>query len=150
MTVLVAARKNPQLSGMLCAAVMADMLNKRGIEARAVAGEAPTAGTLGVFARFGLLPPEEQASFAGRRVALAGTKSDFADILSVKEGEITASLDADYLNTLLAGHPQTAWNWPQGCVAAILKAMYDFYSMELSKGLAAALLAADELALGFP
>lgn len=142
MTVLVAARKNPQLSGMLCAVAMSDMMNKRGIEAVAVAGEKPAAGTMSVFARLGLLPPEEQVSFAGRRVALAGAKDGFADLPALKEGAVTASLDADYLDTLLAGQPLAAWTWPQGCAATVLKGMHDFYSMELSRGLAAALLTA--------
>lgn len=142
MTVFVVARKKKQLSGMLCATAMADILNKRGIEATAAAGEAPGAGTLGVFARLGLLPPEEQASFAGRQVALAGVRSDFADISALREAGITASLDTEYLDTLAAGQPQTIWIWPKGCAATVIKSMYDFYGMEISSGLAGALLTA--------
>ena len=153
MTTLALGCKAPQLAGMACAVALADILNKRGIDAAPAAEEEPAPSTLAVLRRLGLAVPGVIASVAGRRVALAGPAGVFQGLPGVAGAEVIAVVDAPALSALSAAEPQVSWAWPSGSTATLLKAMYDFYGMEISRGIAGGLLAAcleetDKLASG--
>ena len=142
MTVFVVGAEQPQLSGMICALALADILSKRGSDALPVTREEPAAATREFLRRMGLSAPVKTALLPGQQTALAGRKDAFAGLPGLTDATVVISLDAECFAALSAEHPQVSWAWPKGCAATLLKALYDFYGMEISKGLACGLLAA--------
>ena len=142
MTALVIGCATPHMAGIMCAVAMADILNKRGIEAGPVAFSQPDQHVLSVLRRFGLHAPAVIGSLTGHQIALAGAPAFFQELPGFAKATVIAAVDPASLDALSKANPQVSWTWPEGSTATLLKAMYDFYGMEISRGIAGALLAA--------
>lgn len=142
MTALVIGHMNPDTDSIVSALAAAELYTKRGIAAKAVAQGAPTPETEFVLKKFGLTAPEVVSTVAGQKVYLV----DYSDLAQapagITEAEILGIVDHHKLGDVTTSSPLEVWAWPVGCTCTVLKSMYDFYGVEIPKGLAGAMLCA--------
>ncbi len=142
MAALVIGHMNPDTDSIISAIAVADLYSKRGTEAKAVAQGAPTPETEFVMGKFGLTAPEVVADVAGQKLVLV----DFSDLAQAPKGigeaEILGIVDHHKLGDVTTPNPLEIWTWPVGCTGTVIKSMYDFYGVELPKGIAGGLLCA--------
>ncbi len=142
MAALVIGHMNPDTDSVISAIAVADLYSKRGTEAKAVAQGAPTPETEFVLGKFGLTAPQVVEDIAGQKVVLV----DFSDLAQAPKGigdaEILGIVDHHKLGDVTTPNPLEIWTWPVGCTGTVIKSMYDFYGVELPKGIAGGLLCA--------
>ena len=81
-------------------------------------------------------------SVAGQQVILVD-HSDLAQSPDdLKEAEIIGVVDHHKLGDVTTPNPLEMWVWPVGCSGTVIKAMYDFFKVEIPKGIAGALMCA--------
>ncbi|MDR2488087.1 MAG: manganese-dependent inorganic pyrophosphatase [Desulfovibrio sp.] len=142
MAALVVGHKSPDTDSVISAIAVADLMSKRGIQAKPVTQGDVTPETAFVLDKFGLAKPEVATSVAGKQVILVD-HSDLAQAPSdVKDSEIIAIVDHHKLGDVTTSSPLLMWVWPAGCTGTVIKAMYDFYGVEVSKNIAGGLLCA--------
>lgn len=142
MTALVIGHMNPDTDSIVSALAAAELYTKRGIAAKAVAQGAPTPETEFVLKKFGLTAPEVVSTVAGQNLYLV----DYSDLAQapegIKEAEVLGIVDHHKLGDVTTSNPLEIWTWPVGCTCTVLKNMYDFYGVEINKGIAGGLLCA--------
>ncbi|NJB66720.1 manganese-dependent inorganic pyrophosphatase [Desulfobaculum xiamenense] len=139
---LVLGHMNPDTDSIVAAIALADLFSKRGIEAKPVAQGKVTPESAFVLEKFGLTAPEVVTSVAGQKIALVDT-TELAQLPGdIAQAEVLAVADHHKLGDLSTPNPLEMWVWPVGCTCTVLKSMYDFYGVEVSKGIAGAMLCA--------
>jgi manganese-dependent inorganic pyrophosphatase len=142
MAALVLGHMNPDTDSIIAAIGVADLMTKRGIEAKAVAQGACTPETDFVLGKFGLKAPEVVTSVAGQKVILVDTTERAQLPADLSDAEILGVVDHHKLGDVTTPNPLEMWVWPVGCTGTVIKAMYDFYGIEVPKGIAGGLLCA--------
>lgn len=139
---LVIGHMNPDTDSIVSAIALADLQNKRGIKATAAAQGEPTPETKFVLDKFGLKAPEVVKDVAGKDIVLV----DFSDLAQAPKGmdsaNVKAIVDHHKLGDVTTSSPLYAWIWPVGCTCTVLKSVYDFYNVAISKEVAGAMLCA--------
>ena len=142
MTALVMGHMNPDTDSIISAIAVAELNNKRGIACQPGAQGAPTPETEFVLKQFGLTAPEVVSDVAGRKMYLV----DYSDLAQAPKGigeaEILGIVDHHKLGDVTTPNPLEIWTWPVGCTGTVIKAMYDFYGVEIPKGIAGGLMCA--------
>jgi len=142
MSLTVIGHMNPDTDSIVSAISVADLLSKRGMAARPAAQGKPTPETEFVLKKFGLSAPDVVESVAGKKLWLV----DYSDLAQAPKGlaeaEILGIVDHHKLGDVTTPNPLEIWTWPVGCTGTVIKAMYDFYGVEVPKGLAGGLLCA--------
>ena len=142
MSAFVIGHMNPDTDSIVAAIAAADLYTKRGFDVVAAAQGAPTPETEFVLNKFGLTAPQVIDDVAGKDLYLV----DFSDLPQAPKGMDSATVlgivDHHKLGDVTTSSPLEAWIWPVGCTGTVLKNMYDFYGVELPKGIAGALLCA--------
>ena len=133
---------NPDTDSIISAIAVAELNNKRGIACQPGAQGAPTPETEFVLKQFGLTAPEVVSDVAGRKMYLV----DYSDLAQAPKGigeaEILGIVDHHKLGDVTTPNPLEIWTWPVGCTGTVIKAMYDFYGVEIPKGIAGGLMCA--------
>lgn len=142
MAVLVLGHMNPDTDSIIAAIGVADLMTKRGVAAKAVAQGAPTPESTFVLDKFGLTAPEVVSSVAGQKVILVDTTERTQLPADLGDAEILGVVDHHKLGDVTTPNPLEMWVWPVGCTGTVIKAMYDFYGIEVPKGIAGGLLCA--------
>jgi manganese-dependent inorganic pyrophosphatase len=133
---------NPDTDTIVSAIAYADLASKLGNTAKAVAQGAVTPESAYVLKKFGLTAPEVVTSVAGQKVAVVDT-TELSQLPSdMGQAELVAVVDHHKLGDLSTSQPLEMWVWPVGCTATVLKNMYDFYKVEIPKGIAGAMMCA--------
>ena len=142
MAALVVGHKNPDTDSIISAIAVADVMTKRGVESKPVAQGDVTPETAFILEKFGLAKPEIVTSVAGQKVILV----DHSDLpqapADLKDAEVIAIVDHHKLGDVTTSSPLLMWVWPAGCTGTVVKAMYDFYGIEVPKNIAGGLLCA--------
>ncbi|BBD07580.1 manganese-dependent inorganic pyrophosphatase [Desulfovibrio ferrophilus] len=139
---LVFGHMNPDTDTIVSAIAYADLASKLGKDAKAVAQGAVTPESAYVLEKFGLATPEVVTSVAGQQVAVVDT-TELSQLPSdIGEAEVVAVVDHHKLGDLATSQPLEMWVWPVGCTGTVLKNMYDFYNVEIPKGIAGAMMCA--------
>lgn len=142
MSALVIGHMNPDTDSIISAIAAADLYAKRGIDVTAAAQGAPSPETAFVLEKFGLPAPRIVNDVAGQDIFLV----DFSDLAQAPQGMDTATVlgivDHHKLGDVTTATPIEAWIWPVGCTGTVIKNMYDFYNVELSRNVAGGLLCA--------
>ena len=142
MSALVIGHMNPDTDSIISAIAAADLYAKRGIDVTAAAQVAPSPETAFVLEKFGLPAPRIVNDVAGQDIFLV----DFSDLAQAPQGMDTATVlgivDHHKLGDVTTATPIEAWIWPVGCTGTVIKNMYDFYGVELSRNVAGGLLCA--------
>lgn len=142
MAALVIGHMNPDTDSIVAAIAIADLFSKRGIAAKAVAQGEVTPESKFVLDKFGLKAPEVVTSVAGQKLIVVDT-TELAQLpADIKEAEVLAVVDHHKLGDLSTPNPLEMWVWPSGCTGTVIKAMYDFYGVEMPKNIAGAVICA--------
>ena len=142
MAVYVFGHKNPD-SDTVCAAIgLADLQSKLGVEAVPVTQGAINPESAFILEKFGVAVPEVKTSFAGEKVMLVDHSDLAQSPEDLKEAELLAIVDHHKLGDVTTSNPLECWIWPVGCSCTVLKAMYDFYGVEVPKNIAGIMLCA--------
>ena len=142
MAVLVVGHKNPDTDSVISAIAVADLMTKRGVEAKPIIQGDVTPETAFVLDKFGLATPEVVKSVAGNKVILVD-HSDLAQAPEdLKDAEVVAVVDHHKLGDVTTSSPLLMWVWPAGCTCTVIKGMYDFYGVEMPKNIAGGCLCA--------
>ncbi|GFM35451.1 manganese-dependent inorganic pyrophosphatase [Desulfovibrio psychrotolerans] len=142
MAVLVMGHMNPDTDSIVSAIAVADLLSKRGMEAKPVAQGEVTPESAFVLSKFGLTAPEVVTSVAGKKLWLVDTTDGAQLPADMKEAEVVGVADHHKLGDVTTSNPLEMWVWPVGCCGTVIKAMYDFYGIAVPKGIAGGLLCA--------
>ncbi|MBU4345039.1 MAG: manganese-dependent inorganic pyrophosphatase [Proteobacteria bacterium] len=142
MAVYIFGHKNPDSDSVCAAIALADLKNKLGVESvAAVQGDLNPESKF-VLGKFGVKAPELLSSGAGKQVILVD-HSDLAQSLDdLAKAEILGIVDHHKLGDVTTPNPLEAWIWPVGCSCTVLKAMYDFFGVEIPKNIAGIMLCA--------
>lgn len=142
MASLVIGHMNPDTDSIISAIAAADLYSKRGLEATAAAQGAPAPETAFVLEKFGLTAPQLVNDVSGKSIFLV----DFSDLPQAPAGMDSATIegivDHHKLGDVTTSSPLEAWIWPVGCTCTVLKNMYDFYGVEISRAIAGGMLCA--------
>lgn len=142
MAALVVGHKNPDTDSIISAIAVADLMTKRGIECKPIAQGPVVPETAFVLEKFGLAAPEVVTSVAGQKVVLVD-HSDLAQApADLGDAEVIAIVDHHKLGDVTTSSPLLMWVWPAGCTGTVIKAMYDFYGIEMPKNIAGGCLCA--------
>ncbi len=143
MAVYVFGHKNPDTDSITAAIAVADFFSKRdGIDAVPVAQGDVTPETAFVLEKFGLDAPEIMTDATDKQVILVD-HSDLAQAMdNLDKGEVLGVIDHHKLGDVTTPNPLEMWVWPVGCTGTVIKAMYDFSSIEVPAKIAGALLCA--------
>jgi manganese-dependent inorganic pyrophosphatase len=142
MAVIVLGHKNPDTDTVTAAIAVADLLTKRGVEAKAITQGAINPETDFVLKKFGVAAPAVQTSVEGAKVALVDTTelTQLPDDLA--KAEILYVFDHHKLGDVTTPNPLEMWVWPVGCTGTVVKAAYDFYGVAVPKDIAGIMLCA--------
>ena len=142
MSALVLGHMNPDTDSIISAIAAADLYSKRGLDVTPAAQGAPTPETEFVLKKFGLTAPQVVSDVAGKELYLV----DYSDLAQAPKGMDSATVlgivDHHKLGDVTTSSPLEAWIWPVGCTGTVLKNMYDFYGVEIPKGIAGGMLCA--------
>ncbi|WP_308621005.1 manganese-dependent inorganic pyrophosphatase [uncultured Desulfovibrio sp.] len=142
MSAVVIGHMNPDTDSIVSAIAAADLYARRGIDVTPAAQGAPAPETEFVLKKFGLTAPQVVTDVAGKDIFLV----DFSDLAQAPKGMDSATVlgivDHHKLGDVTTASPLEAWIWPVGCTGTVLKNMYDFYGVELSRNIAGGLLCA--------
>ncbi len=142
MAVFVMGHMNPDTDSIISAIALADLMSKRGTEAMPVAQGECTPETAFVLEKFGLSAPQVVTSVAGKDLILVDTTDGAQLPADIADAEIKGVVDHHKLGSITTSSPLEMWVWPVGCSCTVIKAMYDFYGVEVSKGIAGGMLCA--------
>jgi len=151
--VYVVGHKNPDTDSVCSAILYADLLNKRGIEARAAVQGQINNETRFVLERFETEIPENLTDATGKAIAVV----DHSEIEQAPENfepfNLVAVVDHHKLGTLQSSSPITYVAAPLGSTASIIYGMYAHYGVEIEtnlKGLMLASILSDTVILKSP
>ena len=142
MAAFVVGHKNPDTDSVISAIAVADLMTKRGIECKPIIQGPAVPETKFVLEKFGLAEPEVVTSVAGKQVVLVD-HSDLAQApADLADAEVIAVVDHHKLGDVTTSSPLLMWVWPVGCTGTVIKAMYDYYGIEIPKNIAGGCLCA--------
>ncbi|MDD2219359.1 MAG: manganese-dependent inorganic pyrophosphatase [Desulfoplanes sp.] len=142
MAVYVFGHKNPDSDTVCGAIALADLQSKLGVEAVAVTQGAINPESAFILDKFGVAAPEVKTSFAGEQVMLVDHSDLAQSPEDLKKAELLGIVDHHKLGDVTTSNPLECWIWPVGCSCTVIKAMYDFYGVEVPKNIAGLMLCA--------
>jgi len=142
MAAFVVGHKNPDTDSIASAIAVADLMTKRGIQAKPAAQGKTTPETDFVLGKFGLKAPEIVTDATDKKIILVD-HSDLAQSLeNLSKGEILGIVDHHKLGDVTTSSPLEMWVWPAGCSCTVVAGMYDFYGIEIPRPIAGIMLCA--------
>jgi manganese-dependent inorganic pyrophosphatase len=142
MAVLVFGHKSPDTDTVVSAIAVADLKSKTGLQAKPVTLGELNPETKFILDKFGVAAPEVTTSVAGQKVIIVDTSDLTQCPDDLKQAEILGIVDHHKLGDVTTPNPLEMWVWPVGCTCTVIKSMYDFYGVEVPKGIAGAMLCA--------
>lgn len=142
MAAFVIGHKNPDTDSIVSALAGADLYARRGIDAQPAAQGTATPETDFILNKFGLAAPMVMGDVQDKDIYLV----DFSDLAQAPSGIESATIkgivDHHKLGNITTPAPLEAWIWPVGSTCTVLKNMYDFYEIEITRQMAGAMLGA--------
>ena len=142
MAIIVVGHKNPDTDTVASAIAVADLYTKRGMAAEAVTQGEIAPETKFVLDKFGFKAPKIVTDATGQKIVLVDHTDLSQSLDNLSQGEIVGVVDHHKLGDVTTPNPLEMWVWPVGCSCTVIKAMYDFYGIEIPKNIAGALLCA--------
>ena len=142
MAILVVGHKNPDTDTVASAIAVADLFTKRGQEAKAITQGEIAPETAFVLEKFGFAAPEIVTDATDQKIILVDHTDISQTIDNLGKGELLAVVDHHKLGDVTTPNPLEMWVWPVGCTGTVIKAMYDFYGVEVPANIAGILLCA--------
>ncbi|KAB1443761.1 manganese-dependent inorganic pyrophosphatase [Pseudodesulfovibrio senegalensis] len=142
MAIVVVGHKNPDTDTIASAIAVADLWTKRGMEAKPIAQGEIAPESAFVLEKFGFSAPEVVTDATDKQIILVDHTDLSQSMDNLEKGEIVAVVDHHKLGDVTTPNPLEMWVWPVGCTGTVIKAMYDFYGVEVPKNIAGILLCA--------
>jgi manganese-dependent inorganic pyrophosphatase len=142
MAIVVVGHKNPDTDTIASAIAVADLWTKRGMEAKPIAQGDIAPESAFVLEKFGFSAPEVVTDATDKQIILVDHTDLSQSMDNLEKGEIVAVVDHHKLGDVTTPNPLEMWVWPVGCTGTVIKAMYDFYGVEVPKNIAGILLCA--------
>ena len=142
MAILVCGHKNPDTDTVASAIAAADLYSKRGMAAKPVVQGEIAPESKFVLDKFGFKAPEIVTDATGQKIILVDHTDISQTLDNLSKGELVAVVDHHKLGDVTTPNPLEMWVWPVGCTGTVLKAMYDFYGIEVPANIAGILLCA--------
>ncbi len=95
-----------------------------------------------VLKHFGIETPELMTDGAGKKVVLVDHSERGQTLDNIDQAEIIAIIDHHKIGDVTTPNPIVFINMPTGCTASIVKALFDFFKVEIPREIAGILLAA--------
>ena len=140
--ILVFGHLCPDTDSVIGALAVTELLNGRSMPAVAAMPGPLTPESAFVLRRFNLPCPPRIDSAAGRRVALVDFSHSSQGLAGLGEADIVAVFDHHRCSADIASRTPELWIAPVVCCATLLFALFRFYDVSLSPGLAGGLLCA--------
>ncbi|TVQ96817.1 MAG: manganese-dependent inorganic pyrophosphatase [Desulfovibrionales bacterium] len=142
MAVYVVGHKSPDTDSVCAAIALADLKSKLGVTSKPAAQGELNPESKFVLDKFGVSAPEILTDATDKQIYLVD-HSDLAQSLdNLGKAEIMGIVDHHKLGDVTTPNPIEAWIWPVGCTCTVVKAMYDFYGVEIPKNIAGIMLCA--------
>lgn len=143
MAIYVIGHKNPDTDTIAAAIAFADLAGKAyGGEFVAVAQGALPPESEFVLKKFGVKAPELLTEASGKKLALVDTTDKAQLPADIDKAEVLYVVDHHKLGDVTTPNPLEMWVWPVGCSCTVVKNMYDFFGVEISKPIAGIMLCA--------
>ncbi len=142
MSIIVCGHKNPDTDTVTAAIAVADLFTKRGMAAKPVTNGEIAPESKFVLDKFGVKAPELCSDATDQKIILVDHSDLSQSLDNLAKGEILGVVDHHKLGDVTTPNPLEMWVWPVGCTGTIIKAMYDFYGIEVPKNIAGTLLCA--------
>ncbi len=142
MAIVVVGHKNPDTDTIASAIAVADLWTKRGMEAKAIAQGEIAPETAFVLKKFGFSAPEIVTDATDQQIVLVDHTDLSQSLDNLEKGEILGVVDHHKLGDVTTPNPLEMWVWPVGCTGTVIKAMYDFFGIEVPQNIAGILLCA--------
>jgi len=142
MAIVVVGHKNPDTDTIASAIAVADLWTKRGMEAKPIAQGEVTPESAFVLEKFGFSAPEVVTDATDKKIILVDHTDLSQSMDNLDKGELVAVVDHHKLGDVTTPNPLEMWVWPVGCTGTVIKAMYDFYGVEVPSNIAGILLCA--------
>jgi manganese-dependent inorganic pyrophosphatase len=142
MAIVVVGHKNPDTDTIASAIAVADLWTKRGMEAKPIAQGEIAPETAFVLEKFGFSAPEVMTDATDQKIVLVDHTDLSQSMDNLDKGELLGVVDHHKLGDVTTPNPLEMWVWPVGCTGTVIKAMYDFYGIEMPKNVAGILLCA--------
>ncbi len=142
MSAIVFGHKNPDTDSVCAAIAVADLKSKAGVEAKpAMQGEINPESKF-VLDKFGVAYPEGINSGAGKEVFLVDHSDRSQCLDDLDQAEVLGIVDHHKLGDVTTPNPLECWIWPVGCSCTVIKAMYEYYGVEIPKDIAGIMVCA--------
>ncbi len=136
MPVYVVGHKSPDTDSVCAAIALADLKSKLGLETvPGVQGELSPESKF-VLDKFGVDAPEAVTDATDKQVFLVDHSDLSQSLDNLDKGELLGIVDHHKIGDVTTPNPVEVWTWPVGCTCTVLKAMYDFYGVEIPKNIA--------------
>ena len=142
MSAYVLGHKNPDSDSIISAIACADLYQRRGLDAVAVAQGKPSPETAFILDRFGLTAPEVIDSVAGKDVYLVDYSDKAQAPADIDQCNLKGIVDHHKLGDVTSSSPIECIIWTVGCTNTILKRMYDYMGHKIPANIAGAMLCA--------
>lgn len=142
MSVIVFGHKNPDTDSVCAAIAVADLKSKLGVAATPAAQGDLSPESKFVLDKYGFTAPEVVTSGEGKQVILVDHSDLSQSLDDLSKAEILGIIDHHKLGDVTTPNPLECWIWPVGCTCTVIKAMYDFYNVEIPKNIAGIMLCA--------
>lgn len=150
--IYISGHKNPDTDSIMSAIVFQDFLNKKGIEAKAIAQGKPNKETKYALEYIGIEPPEILIPEKGSKVCLVDHNNKNEALDNLDELEVVQIVD-HHAAKMNIGYPTYIRIEPIGCTCSILYKMFIENNIEIEEKIARCMLSAiisDSLLLKSP
>ncbi|TMP31503.1 manganese-dependent inorganic pyrophosphatase [Pseudoalteromonas rubra] len=142
MAMYVVGHKIPDSDSICGAIALAYLKNQIGEEAIPTRLGDVSPETQFILDRFGFEAPELKLSYAGEEVYIVDHTEKTQAPDDIDEATVVGVVDHHKLGDLTTSTPLECWIRPVGCSNTIIKMMYDFYGVEIPKGIAGLMMCA--------
>lgn len=142
MAMYVVGHKIPDSDSICGAIALAYLKNQIGEEAIPTRLGEVSPETQFILDRFGFEAPELKMSYAGEEVYIVDHTEKTQAPDDIDQATVVGVVDHHKLGDLTTSTPLECWIRPVGCSNTIIKMMYDFYGVDIPKGIAGLMMCA--------
>lgn len=139
--IYVVGHKNPDTDSICSAIAYAELKKKLGVNAVAARQGEPNPETKFVLERFGVEVPEQLTDGTGKKVILVDHSEIGQSLDNLDKAEIVEIIDHHKVGDVTTPNPIFFLAMPVGCTATVVKTLYDYFGIEISKDIAGIMLA---------
>lgn len=142
MIIYIVGHKNPDTDSVCAAISLSELKNKLGDDTKpAIQGEI-NKETNFVLEKFNIDKPEILTDSKDKKVILVDHSDILQSLENIDSAQIIGIVDHHKLGDITTSAPLEIWAQPFGSSCTIIKLMYDFYNIKISKDIAGAMLCA--------